>query len=328
MGWQTIGSGQYYTRSVREGGKVRREYVGSGSLAVLAAYADAQAREEKAKKRAEQQQAREAEDEETRVMRWYCRAVEGVLRSELTAAGYHQHDRGEWRKKKTAEKRIPGMETEVVQAAKAELARRQEERKQPVVRMQRMMDAQVSAPIAAVPDTVERRRTIIEAAMNGDAALEAQALACVRAYPTETVLGWGNPKRPCLDLVYPGGNRPGVKVVQAVIEDEYRLKQKQIEGDNPTPLEKLLAERITALRFQLTHFERLYECKIAAGGMSLEASDHHAKRIERVSKQYLRAIEALAKVRRLQLPAVLVGQMNIGENQVNLGGKQLNVMQD
>ena len=340
MGWQTIGSGQYYTRSVRESGRVRREYVGGGEAGRAAARADARKRQEEAARRAERRQAQRAESEEARLIRWYCGAVESVLHSYLTSAGYHRHDRGAWRKRRTVEKRTAEkrpartqaaaegaarMETELQQRAKAELARRQEERKQPAIQVQLLMAAQspaqaadVDLMLADVPCSQQQRRAIVEAAVKGDAALEAQALACIRAYPSETVLNWGNPEKSCLNLVYASGPGPGVRVIQAMIEAEYKQSQAQIEGDHPTPLETLLAERITVLRFQLTHFERLYECKIAAGGISLDVSDHHAKRIERVGKQYLRAIEALAKVRRLQLPAVLVGQLNIGGKQMNV----------
>jgi hypothetical protein len=41
----------------------------------------------------------------------------------------------------------------------------------------------------------------------------------------------------------------------------------------------------------------------------------HRKRIEQAARRFLRAIKALAAVRRLQLPAM---QVNIGEKQVNV----------
>ena len=330
MAWETRGgSGSYYTRSVRVVGQVRREYVGSGETARLIARDDALARDARGTQRTERRQQRQAEEDAQRLMRWYCRAVENVLRSELRAAGYHQHDRGAWRKKRGTR----AMATERQLAAGRELTRRKEERKRAKEdKIQSMVQEQDAASSLAarrtpIPATEEARRTVINAALRGDDSQDTLALDCIRAHPAETVLGWGNPQKPCLDLVY-SASGPGHQVVRAMIEDEYRLKQKQIEGENPTALERLLAERITALRFQLTHFERAYECKIAEGGLLLPLSEHHLKRLEQLNKQYLKAIESLAKVRRLQLPAppvVTVGQVNaIG--QVNIGEKQISVV--
>lgn len=103
MTWETRkGKGRYYTRTHRRDGRRIREYVGSGALAALLAQIDAQAREEQAldaEIAAEEQSERDA---------FYARlfgpldvleAASSVLvRQALEAAGYRQHDRGEWRR--------------------------------------------------------------------------------------------------------------------------------------------------------------------------------------------------------------------------------------
>jgi hypothetical protein len=103
MTWETRkGKGRYFTRTHRRNGRRIREYVGSGALAALLAELDAQEREEQATAAeiaAEEQQERDA---------YYARlfgpldvleAASSVLvREALTAAGYVQHDRGEWRR--------------------------------------------------------------------------------------------------------------------------------------------------------------------------------------------------------------------------------------
>src|SRR5689334_8655491 len=102
MTWETRkGKGCYYTRTHRRNGRRIREYVGSGALATLLAQIDATAREEQAivaEIAAEEQAERDA---------CYARlfgpldaleAASNVLvREALTAAGYVQHDRGDWR---------------------------------------------------------------------------------------------------------------------------------------------------------------------------------------------------------------------------------------
>ena len=92
--------GLYYTRSKKVNGKVVREYVGGGVLGELAARMDTlerlQREEEAAawKEEREQMEALEAPVEEL------CEAAELLAKAALVAAGYHQHKRGEWRKKR------------------------------------------------------------------------------------------------------------------------------------------------------------------------------------------------------------------------------------
>gem|GEM_PF-4379908 len=72
-------------------------------------------------------QAHQVGEEGLRRTRWYIRAIENVLHAELTAAGYHQHDQGQWRKKRPRKKRENNdMATEMQQAAQAEMGRRGE----------------------------------------------------------------------------------------------------------------------------------------------------------------------------------------------------------
>ncbi len=102
-----------------------------------------------------------------------------------------------------------------------------------------------------------------------------------------------------------------ITVTQA---ERLKLMRAELAGDNPTPLEKLLAERIALCWLHLN----ICEITLAqrGGDMTLTVADYHQKRLDRAHKRYLGAIKALAQVRRLQLPAI---QMNIGEKQVNIG---------
>ena len=90
MSWETrSGRGRYYTRSRKVAGRVRREYVGSGLLAELAAAEDALHREAR--------ERLEALDAPLLALD----ALTGALyRAALVAAGYRQHKRGEWRKRR------------------------------------------------------------------------------------------------------------------------------------------------------------------------------------------------------------------------------------
>jgi hypothetical protein len=103
MSWDS--RGRYYYRSRREGRLVRREYVGAGAVAQLAARLDEQDRHEREEQNARQRAQLHAEQARWRPLddqaREVCRTVEALARLALIVAGYHQHARGHWRKRKT-----------------------------------------------------------------------------------------------------------------------------------------------------------------------------------------------------------------------------------
>jgi len=90
----------YYYRVRKEGGRVVREYFGKGEPAELMAQFDAINRAD-----------REAEREARRVKKAELEALDApfnelndladlLARAALVAAGFHQHNRGEWRKRR------------------------------------------------------------------------------------------------------------------------------------------------------------------------------------------------------------------------------------
>lgn len=105
MSWeQREGGGRYYTRSYREGGRIVREYIGSGPIAELVAFrdeADRQRREEEARAWMEERESLENLDGTAGEL---CELAELLTRAALVAAGYKQHHRGEWRKPRERDK--------------------------------------------------------------------------------------------------------------------------------------------------------------------------------------------------------------------------------
>jgi hypothetical protein len=99
MSWeQREGGGRYYTRSRREGGRIVREYIGTGPLAELVALqdeAERRRREEEARAWKREREDLEGLDAEAGEL---CELAEFLTRAALLAAGYRQHNRGEWRK--------------------------------------------------------------------------------------------------------------------------------------------------------------------------------------------------------------------------------------
>lgn len=97
MGWEL---GKYYTRSRRVNGRVVRRYIGGGKIGRLAADMDALKRQERKATETLFDEARteaELHDEDLKAME---RLAEVLTRAALVAAGYRQHHRGEWRRRR------------------------------------------------------------------------------------------------------------------------------------------------------------------------------------------------------------------------------------
>ena len=88
----------------------------------------------------------------------------------------------------------------------------------------------------------------------------------------------------------------------------------ELEGVAPSPLERLLVERVVATWLQVQCYETLYAQN--ATKMTMAWGEHHQRRIDRAHNRHLSAVRALAQVRKMG-PAV---QINIAEKQINTAG--------
>jgi hypothetical protein len=96
MGWDK--GGRYYTRSRRVNGQVVREHIGGGELGLLAAQLDADEREQRLRERAATLAERDRLVALDMPLSELNDLAELLVQAALLAAGYHQHNRGEWRK--------------------------------------------------------------------------------------------------------------------------------------------------------------------------------------------------------------------------------------
>ncbi len=101
---------------------------------------------------------------------------------------------------------------------------------------------------------------------------------------------------------------------QEAIPRNLEAMRKDIAGDNPSPLERLLADRIGVCWLELQYFEAIYAQNL--GNLSMAQGDHYQRRIDKAHRRYLSSIKALAQIRKLG-PAV---QINIAEKQINQAG--------
>ena len=107
MGWHTAGGRRYYYVNKWQNGRSVRTYVGSGLVAEAAATAADRRRVER------EIQARAWREEQARrdaalgPLLELIRVSDLVLEGVLLASGYHQHDRGTWRKKRVRKHQPP-----------------------------------------------------------------------------------------------------------------------------------------------------------------------------------------------------------------------------
>lgn len=100
MSWERRGRRRYYFRARKVQGKVVKQYVGRGPKAETTAAEDARERAKREAIRcsaAEEQQRHEALEE---LVGNLSRQTEKMLNAALVAAGYYQHNRSEWRRRR------------------------------------------------------------------------------------------------------------------------------------------------------------------------------------------------------------------------------------
>ncbi len=91
--------------------------------------------------------------------------------------------------------------------------------------------------------------------------------------------------------------------------------REEVAGENPSPLERLLAERVVATWLQVQLFEGIYASSMHKS-MTLAQADYQQRRIDKAHRRHLSAIRTLAQVRKM-VPAI---QINIAEQQINNAG--------
>jgi hypothetical protein len=113
-------------------------------------------------------------------------------------------------------------------------------------------------------------------------------------------------------LLAPGPSNNAL-FTRANIDAELARRKKALLADGNSQLETLLIDRILSGWLQTMHADAAYAQMLQRGGSIAEA-EYYQKRVDRAQGQLLRAIQALAKIRRLSGPV----QVNIGENQINV----------
>ena len=107
-----------------------------------------------------------------------------------------------------------------------------------------------------------------------------------------------------------GGNL----LVGESVKKKLDMVRAELEGPNPTPIERLLAERASVCWFVVNWNEDRFA---NTSDLSITQADYAQRRIDRTHRRFLSAVETLARVRKMALPSLMV---NIAKNQqVNVG---------
>ena len=113
-------------------------------------------------------------------------------------------------------------------------------------------------------------------------------------------------------------------VSRAMMLAEMDVLKKQLDHDAAPPLEQLLIDHILTVRLRLIHAENAYNIRVVnEASTTFKMGEYWDNLLSSTQARFIRAIEALARVRRLarNTPAL---QINIARE----GGKQVNVQGD
>ena len=101
--------------------------------------------------------------------------------------------------------------------------------------------------------------------------------------------------------------------VRRRIRDEAEAIRNDLLGDDPTPLERLLVDRICITWLEVQYCDFNYGVR---RDLSVAQSENAGRYQDRVQRRHLAACKALAQVRKLEVNI----QINLAEKQVVMGG--------
>jgi hypothetical protein len=265
MAWYQVGA-RYFYRNRRVGRRVIREYLGTGALAQLLADADALRR---ARRRA-QAEARSNEracwHEAQELLRQLREGAGLLARAALLEAGYRQHDRGDWRRRRG--------------------------------RVDTMTGIQQATPETDV-GLMDKLRALAKRANDGDQAALAALRQALDEHPVWRHYGDLAAQSQASWLQLIAG--PDVLLGESVRRKAEELKT-QLAGPSTTPIEVLLVDVVVATWLQVHYADAAYA---QAGTQTTAAARAELQRRQDAAhRRHLAALKQLALVRKLLRSAV------------------------
>lgn len=306
MGMETRGNHRYYYRKERQGVRVVSTYLGNGATAQLIAECEYWRRvEERQERAAVKREQRTVEEQAARVLGTEANLRE-LVKAVLIANGFHQHKR-QWRRRPMEQDAtVNEQPATTVVMVDPEVDRRREG----------FQALRAALAIEAQPDKKGGKITEVARAI-----AERDKRAAVRKVLAEYPCIWDG-----LRHMLSSGQRAIIEALcgGAVDSATGQLLEKSMlalrDGlgyEHAPPLEKLMIEQIVFAWADLEYVQMHY-AKSAFGSHTLTSGAYWDRRVAGAQARYLRAMEVLARVRRLAMPQPL--QVNIGGQQVNVAG--------
>lgn len=106
----------------------------------------------------------------------------------------------------------------------------------------------------------------------------------------------------------------GTYAIRASFTAAWEQLPRELARPGDGELERLLVQQVALAWLKLAYVEYYHARSLLDGSLTIAQAEFRERRLSAAQRRYLRAIETLARVRRLNLPAL---QVNIGAQQVN-----------
>jgi hypothetical protein len=297
MAWTIQGSRAYEIHSIRRGRKVTSVYLGGGSISAESALFF---RQLEAGRRAEREAAREAWEAErgqlVEVERRFIEmdeAYDELAEAALYATGHHRPSRGRWRKRRTRTmaSTIQTTPTDPPLVSEAEMGD--------------LLDRLDRA------DGEEKKNLQNHIHQGIQLLLKHARLGVEAAVPALRVVLARRPQRFGNMEIFTFAARATANVAASndsfltdVLLGEIRRTASEVAGPNPTPVERLLAERVALTWFDAHQADCKFLEATGGEGCSIAKADYLVRLRDRSNSRFLAACRSLAVVRKLALPTL------------------------
>jgi hypothetical protein len=296
MPWEDRPGGRYYYRAKKTEGRVVKQYVGAGPKAEAAAAEDAYAREVREAQRQATHRHRSALGQQwTGPLKEFSNfdtSCEALVVGTLLAWGFHQHDRGAWRKRRLSSTEHTAFVPRTIDA---------------VSRAPNLTPDSVSEVLA---DLLRRARASDKVACETLGSLTQNA-----SHLWDLMTGLARQARASwIDLVtLPSEDRI---LDREGIERGLARLQSDLAAEGDGRVEALLIERILIAWVAANHSDIQLAQAMRRGATRWEL-EYLERQQERTQRNLLRATQSLATLRRLRPPAI---QINADEQQISVAG--------